>query len=111
MQKALTTRARINPSRCLSVNTFFFFFGCCLHPDENSGSEEPSEEKDKGGNESQGKGEDKGLEKNDKDDTKSDGGDKEEGEDKGTYIAEPEKSVFVFSSSVMDGKWGGEMVQ
>ncbi|TWW78692.1 hypothetical protein D4764_11G0008130 [Takifugu flavidus] len=52
------------------------------NPDENSGSEEPTEEKDEGGNESQGKDEDKGLEKNEKDEAKSDGGDKDDGGDK-----------------------------
>ncbi|XP_029691348.1 ADP-ribose glycohydrolase MACROD2 isoform X5 [Takifugu rubripes] len=52
------------------------------NPDENSGSEEPTEEKDEGGNESQGKDKDKGLEKNEKDEAKSDGGDKDDGGDK-----------------------------
>lgn len=73
----------------------------CLHPDDNSGREEPTEEKDKGGNESQGKDEDIGLDKNDRDEEKSDGDDKDEGEDKGRCITEPQKSVSMFSSSAV----------
>ncbi|XP_029691344.1 ADP-ribose glycohydrolase MACROD2 isoform X2 [Takifugu rubripes] len=61
------------------------------NPDENSGSEEPTEEKDEGGNESQGKDKDKGLEKNEKDEAKSDGGDKDDGGDKEAGQPAPSK--------------------
>lgn len=82
--------------------SLFFFFNCCsLHPDDNSGTEEPTNEKDKGGKESQGEDEDIGLDKNDRDEDKSDGDDKEEDKDKGRYITGPQKSVSVFSSRAM----------
>ena len=51
--------------------------------DDNSGREEPVEEKDTGGNDSQGGDEDLGPDKNDRDENKSNGDDKDKGEDQG----------------------------
>lgn len=85
--KALAPPAQISPSRCRSFNTSSFCCCCCcLHPDDNFGSEGPTKDKEKGGNESQGKDEDVGPEKKEEDEEKSDAGE-------GMCILEPEKSV------------------
>lgn len=89
-----------------------FFCHCCLHPDDNSGREEPTEEKDRSGNESQGEDEDIGLAENDRDEEKSDGEDKDEGEDKGRCISDSQ-SPYPCSAAVQwrqNEHWNGAIM-
>lgn len=90
-----------HPHLSFTMSFLYCLFFCCLYPDDNPGREEPTEEKAKGGNESQGEDEDLGLDKNERDEDKSGGDHKDEGEDKGGYIPEPQRSVSVFRSSAM----------
>lgn len=67
----------------------FLHFNVCVPADENSGNEEPNQEKDNDENENQDRDEDKGIDSDkDKDEDKGvdNGEDKDKDEDKGMYM-------------------------